>query len=211
MSVHYWLSARRERTAGVIRGRFPSEGRADTSRLSPEGKETQGPAAARPGQRPRGRPPCRACRRGKRLARGAGPGEGQRREREPPRRQRSRLRSPGPCVTTRDGLPAPQSKQAGELPPMTNSFSSTAGAAVPRFPDDDPIPPPLRRGRDGFTAPLEGPTAPRGDPHPLPPAPQGPLLSLPSPAEEAVFGPGREGSRPAPSSFAQVQGEGAAV
>lgn len=110
----------------------------------------------------------------------------------------------------RDGLPAPQSKQAGELPPMTNSFSSTVGAAVPRFPDDDPIPPPLRRGQDGFTAPLPGPTAPRGDPHPLPPTPQGPLLSLPSPAEEAVFGPGREGSGepPCPIQFRPGAGGG---
>ncbi|XP_029891823.1 translation initiation factor IF-2-like [Aquila chrysaetos chrysaetos] len=170
----------------------------------------QGPAAARPGQRPRGRPPSQSCRWGKRLARGPGPGEGQRQERELPTRQRSRLRSPDPCVTMWGGLPAPQSKQAGELPPMTNSFSATAGAAVPRFPDDDPIPPPLRRGRGGFTAPLPGPTAPRGDPHPLPPAPQGPLLSLPSPAEEAVFGPGREesGEPPCPIQFRPGAGGG---
>lgn len=72
---------------------------------------------------------------------------------------------------------------------MTNSFFSTAGAPAPGPPNDDAPSSSLRRGRGSFTAPFPGPTAPHGTAHLRPPPAAAPL---PSPAEETIFGPGRE-------------------
>lgn len=176
-----------------------------TPRPSSEGKEAPGPAATRPWHRPRGRPPPRLPA-GEAFPR-PGPSEGHRRQREAPSRERRRLfAAPDPCVTsqTRPGAP-----------PRWLSFSSTAGAAIPRLPDDAPSffsppprhgpvpPPPLQRGRGGFTAPLPGPTAPHNTP------PRAAFPPPPSPTEKAIFGPRRgAATRPAPSSFAQVRGGG---
>lgn len=147
-----------------------------TPRPSSEGKEAPGPAATRPWHRPRGRPPPRLPA-GEAFPR-PGPSEGHRRQREAPSRERRRLRCPR-SVCHKPNTP-------GSSPPMTNSFFSTVGAAIPRLPDDAPssfLPPPPRPrptaappARAGqfhspFTRTDRTSRHPSPDRHPPPPSP----------------------------------------